>query len=213
MTVGDLASKPARAYAGQPLEARRSDQRRRIMSAARVVFARGGYAGATLDQIVKRARVSRTSFYEFFESKEQCLLAVFEEGMLALGTALNEVTQLPLTPRARVRAEVEAVARTFASDPDMARVVLIEMVGASPAAEAARVQARLAMAAVIERQLAEYDYWARRPESERRLVSMSSMAAIVEPLSHLVATGALGDWEAIVDPVADYVASGLIRLG
>jgi hypothetical protein len=36
------------------------------------------------------------------------------------------------------------------------------------------------------------------------------MAAIAEPLSHLVAADQLGDWETIVEPVTQYVARALI---
>jgi AcrR family transcriptional regulator len=194
------------------LEHRRSEQRERILLAARDVFARRGYAGAGIDEIVARARASRTTFYSHFENKEQCLLAVFELGLEHLGAAIRDtvVETASLEPADRVRAEVSAMARAYAADPAMARVVLIEIVGATPAAEQARARARSAAAAVIESQLEEYPYWRGRGAAQRRIASLAAMAAIGEPISDLVAAGRLEEWETIVEPVSEFVARGLI---
>ncbi|MGH9919102.1 MAG: TetR/AcrR family transcriptional regulator, partial [Nitrososphaerales archaeon] len=68
----------ARPYAGKTLDARRAEQRERVLLAARDTFASRGFAGAGIEEIVARGRVSRTTFYAFFENKEACLLALFE---------------------------------------------------------------------------------------------------------------------------------------
>ncbi|MEA2471732.1 MAG: hypothetical protein QOE38_2731 [Thermoleophilaceae bacterium] len=204
------AEAPQRRYRGASRETRRRDQRERLILAARDVFAAQGYATARIDEIVARAHVSRSSFYEFFESKEDCLLAVFAAGAQRFRDALYEVVALDLEPIDRIRAEIRSVAASCAADPAMARIVLIEVVGATPAAEQLRAQARLAACQVIENQLAGYPEWRRRPARERQLAAMSTMAAIAEPLSHLVAADQLGDWETIVEPVTQYVARALI---
>ena len=41
--------------------------------------ARHGYAGTTLRELVRLAGVSKTTFYEHFESKQECFLATFDE--------------------------------------------------------------------------------------------------------------------------------------
>jgi len=210
------ASEPGhqRAYAGKTLAARRSEQRERILLAARDVFAARGYAGAAIEEIVARARVSSTTFYVFFENKEDCLLAVFELGMERIGAALLQTvsdTAAPdFDPAERVRQEVRAVAAAFAADAAMARIVLIGIVGATPAAERARAQARQAGAKLIEAQLEQYPYWARRSGRERHVASLAAMAAIGEPLSELVAAGRIDHWETLVDPVSEFVARALI---
>jgi AcrR family transcriptional regulator len=48
----------------------------RIMDATREVFLTRGYAGTTIDEIAKLAGVSRASFYTYFPSKRDVLLAV-----------------------------------------------------------------------------------------------------------------------------------------
>ncbi len=209
MTAGASRAR-TRAYAGKSAELRRADQRERMLNAGRDVFALRGYAQAGIDEIVARARVSRTSFYEHFENKEQCLLAVFAEGMARLREALAIAVREPLAPRARIRAEVETVARTFADDPAMARVMLVVIVGATPAAERAHIDMRAKAAALIEAQLEEYPLWRRRSSHERHVAAIAAMAAIAEPVSELVASGRIGQWETIVDPVVGFVARGLM---
>ncbi len=202
-----------RPYGGKTLGDRRAEQRERILLAARDVFAERGYAGAGIDDIVARARASRTTFYVFFENKEQCLLAVFDWGLQRIGArvlqAVADTASQELAPAERVRAEVHAVAAALAADPAMARIVLIEIVGATPAAERARTRARHAAASVIERQLEGYDYWRERPRRDRHLASLAAMAAIGEAISDLVATDRIDEWQQLVDPVSEFVALGL----
>jgi len=204
----------ARPYAGKSLDARRAEQRERILLSARDVFATRGYAGAGIEEIVAGARVSRTTFYAFFENKEECLLALFEFGVQRLARPVLEAVAATafgdLSPAERIRAEVGAVAAALAAEPAMARIVLIEMVGATPRAERARVEARNEAARIIELQLEQYDAWRRRTPLQRRVASLAAMAAIGEPISDLVATGRIAEWEAVVEPVSEFVARGLI---
>jgi AcrR family transcriptional regulator len=210
-TPARTAAATARPYGGKPPAQRTAERRERILHAARDVFAERGYAETVIEEIVARAHVSRTSFYEYFAGKEECLLAVFELGMERLGAAVLEAVARPGPPAQRIRIEVEAIAGAFATDPAMARVVLIGIVGATPAAEEARSRARQQAAELIEAQLAEYPYWSRRPADERRIASTAAMAAIAESIADLLARGRIADWEEIVTPVSEFVAQGLIR--
>jgi AcrR family transcriptional regulator len=212
MSMGDVAA--GRQYAGKSLADRRSEQRERILLAARDVFATRGYAGAAIDEIVARARVSRTTFYVFFENKEECLLDVYRLGLERIGAAVAEAAarsaEQGLAPAALIHAEVRATLAAFAADPAMARIVLIETVGATPDAEHVRARARSVAARIIQRRLEEYPYWRRRSEQHRRIASLAAMAAIGEPISDLVATGRIGEWESLVDPIGEFIGRALI---
>jgi AcrR family transcriptional regulator len=211
-----LAHTATRPYAGKSADARRAEQRERILIAARDVFAARGFGRAGVDEIVASARVSRTTFYAFFDNKEDCLLAVFQWGVervnLSVARAVAAAAALNLAPAKRVRSEVRAVAAALAQDPAMARIILIEIVGATPAAEEARIRVRQQAAQIIEAQLEQYEYWRERQYSERRTASLAAMAAIGEPISELVATGRIDQWEGLVDPVSEFVARGLSAL-
>ncbi len=198
----------ARRYGGKTLEERRGDQWDRLITAACEVFARRGYTSAGVDEIVAAARVSRSSFYAFFANKEECLLAVVRAGTERINAGLAEVIAQELEPAERIRAEITALAEGFAADPDMARVILIEAVGATPKIERARSGFRQAATDLIDAQLREYPVWRDRP-AERAVVALATMAAIAESLSHLIATDRIAEWPSIVEPLTAYVARGL----
>ena len=210
------AAAPAagRPYAGKSLADRRSEQRERILLAARDVFATRGYGGAAVEDIVARARVSRTTFYMFFENKEQCLLAVHRLGLERIGAAVAaaaaRTAEQGLAPPGLIRAEVRAVLAAYAEDPAMARILLIEIVGATPAAERAHVRARSVAARIIQGRLEQYSFWRRRSVAHRRIASLATMAAIGEALSDLVATGRIGEWETLVPPISEFIGRALI---
>jgi AcrR family transcriptional regulator len=209
------AAAAGRPYGGKPLADRRSDQRKRILLAARDVFATRGYAGAVVDEIVAQARVSRTTFYKFFENKEDCLLAVHRHGLETFGAAVTaaaaETASLDLDPPSLIRAEVRATLAAYAADPALARIVLIEIVGATPAAERAHRQARDVASRIIQTRLEQYEYWRKRPEWNRRVASLAAMAAIGEPISDLVAVGRLDEWETLVEPISEFLARALVN--
>ena len=55
-----------------------TDKNRRIVEAATKVFARKGYAGASVADIADTAAVGKGTVYEYFNSKEDLFFAVFE---------------------------------------------------------------------------------------------------------------------------------------
>jgi AcrR family transcriptional regulator len=197
-----------RRYAGQSLEERRADQRARLLAAARGVFAERGYAAASIDDIVSRARVSRTTFYRFFPTKEECLLALFWHDSERLLSVMREVAESELEVIEKVRLGVERFVEALGRDPEMAQVVLIEAVGAEERIERARAQVRGLFTALIADQLREVAVWEERAE-EAQLAAMATMAAISEPVTHLVATGRLEEWQGLVEPLTRYALRAL----
>jgi AcrR family transcriptional regulator len=200
---------PARSYGGEPLEARRRDQRERLLGAAREAFAAKGYAGTSIEDVVAGARVSRTAFYRFFANKEECMLAVFEQGTGRTLEALEEVARADLDPLAKVAAGVRVFVETLAQDPAMAKLILIEAVGVSPAVEDARHAARMEFAAVIEKELRATGLWKGRPKQDLRLIAMATMAGLAEAVEYLVATEAYDDREAMIGVLTGYAQRAL----
>ena len=58
-------------------------QRSRMLAAAVDAVEEVGYARMTVAQVIARARVSRKTFYDVFEDREDCFLAVFDAGRRA----------------------------------------------------------------------------------------------------------------------------------
>lgn len=59
--------------------ARRAQTRARLLEAAAEVYARSGFAGATLEEVAAEAGFTKGAVYGHFGSKENLLLALFEE--------------------------------------------------------------------------------------------------------------------------------------
>jgi len=64
-------------------------QRRRLVTAAIRVFADKPYEGARIADIVREAKMSSRSFYQFFESKEDVVVEVYEGDVSASGELVN----------------------------------------------------------------------------------------------------------------------------
>jgi len=113
-------------------------QRARIVSAMVEVAAEHGYLGAAVAPVVARAGISRRTFYELFEGREDCFLAAFD---WAVGQAREVMVQAQAgqrTWRERVRHAVAALLVFLDSEPELARVCVIEALGAGQLALARR---------------------------------------------------------------------------
>jgi AcrR family transcriptional regulator len=127
-----------------PLEVRLSSQRRRLFAAASAVVAREGYSRTTAEAIAREAGMSKATFYEHFANKEECVLALLDEGATELTLQLTAAADREpgSTYEEHARRNVRAFLRTLAAHPDSARTLLVEIAGAGRA-PAARRQAVL----------------------------------------------------------------------
>ncbi len=106
---------------------RNGEKRTRILDAAVVELARGGYFGTTVSRIARRAGVADGTIYLYFENKEAILVAVFDramdrflsEGILELGTETDA--------RARLEEIVRLHLELVGQDHDMAVILQIEL--------------------------------------------------------------------------------------
>ena len=65
------------------LQQRAIETRKRILTAARELFAERGYSGATVDEIALRAKANKQRIYAYFVNKQQLfetvVLQLFQE--------------------------------------------------------------------------------------------------------------------------------------
>jgi len=113
-----------------------ANQRARMLDAMARAVAAKGYARVSVADVVQLAGVSRRTFYEQFRDKEDCFLVAYETGSEALiGEMLAAVARLENPDwRTRLRASMEVYTATLAAEPDLARVFLIDVLGAGPKA-------------------------------------------------------------------------------
>jgi AcrR family transcriptional regulator len=95
-----------------------------------------GYGAVAVADVIARAGVSRKTFYEHFENKEECFLAAYDAGVELMLDAIDEAIReaAPGGPVAIARAGTARYLQTLAANPAFARTFLIEVLAAGPRA-------------------------------------------------------------------------------
>ena len=123
-------------------------QRSRLLAAAVGSLEEVGYERTTVGSITDRARVSRRTFYELFANREECLAAVLEDVLGAIGGELAAAGLEGLGWRERVRAGLWVILSFFDREPALARVCVVHSLrgGAEVLERREQILARLAAA-------------------------------------------------------------------
>ena len=133
-------------------DARLERRRQRIVEAALFLFATRGYNITSVDEIVARAKASKSAFYEFFPSKEHCFRELLaQEG----GALIQEVLAAAATGhnhRERLRFGISRFVHSCFERKSVARLLIVESVGLSAGVDHVRydLQGRFANAVAEE---------------------------------------------------------------
>ncbi|HWM63089.1 MAG TPA: TetR/AcrR family transcriptional regulator [Solirubrobacterales bacterium] len=112
----------------------RAIQRERLLAAMLATVNELGYRALTVQDVLSRAGVSRPTFYEQFEDKEDCFLAAFDASAERLRERLAAVAGSDGDSwRPRLRRGLEALLQFIAEEPNAARTVIVEARASSPA--------------------------------------------------------------------------------
>lgn len=116
----------------------KQERRRKIMDAAKAVFAEAGYHGASIHAIIERAQIARGTFYLYFESKAAVFDSILDHAMTDLRARIHRIevddpTAQP--PQVQLRAQVVATLEYIVQDRPLAMLLL--SAGHTPDAEAA----------------------------------------------------------------------------
>jgi AcrR family transcriptional regulator len=102
-------------------------QRSRLLAAAVKVVEQYGYSHTTVAHITARARVSRRTFYELFENREECLLAMFEDALATITTEIDAAQLDGLSWRERTRGGLAVILGFFDRESVLGRVCVVQM--------------------------------------------------------------------------------------
>jgi AcrR family transcriptional regulator len=138
MTLRDSAHAPHTLPRGRYAASREvvwSSQRERLLEGMADAVAEKGYARVAVADVIERARVSRRSFYEHFDNKEECFLAAYDAGVARLLTAIDESVRAVAPDWLRGAVEgTRCYLEMLAANPAFARTYLIEIFAAGRAA-------------------------------------------------------------------------------
>ncbi len=107
---------------------RRTKARRRLLDAALAVFNEKGYSQSSLDEVARRAGVSRTLIYHHFGSKDALLLELHEELDHELLERVRASVAVPGPPLENLIRGAKAFLQALADFP-AARILLLDTPG------------------------------------------------------------------------------------
>ncbi len=132
--VGDRW-RPPRGRHRLPPEVVARSQRERLLEAAIRVVASKGYGAMTVGDLTKEAGVSRTTFYELYEDKEACFLAAYDSAVEVLVRQVLDAYETEQSWPDRAAAGLSALLDVLAEEPALARLSLVDIGNAGPAAQ------------------------------------------------------------------------------
>lgn len=127
------------------------NQRARILVAvAEAVSDDGGYTQMSVEDIVKRAGVSRRTFYEQFPNKDEAFLAAFDDGAKLLLASVTLAVEAESTFPGRVIAGFGTFLEVLAASPTFAQLCIVEVMAAGPEAIERRTKVMSEFAKLID---------------------------------------------------------------
>ncbi len=127
--------RPPRGRHRLPPEVIARSQRERLLEAAVRVVAEKGYAATTVADLTGEAGISRTTFYELFDDKEACFLAAYDGAVDAIVRRIAVAYEAEEGWPNRARAGLAALLAALAEEPAVARLALVDVGAAGPAAQ------------------------------------------------------------------------------
>ncbi len=115
-------------------------QRARMIAALVEVAGERGVGGVTVAHIVARSGVSRRTFYELFDDREDCFLAAFDQAVERGARSVVPAFRAPGTWRERTRAGLVALLEYLDDEPRMGALCIVDALGAGPVALERRSQ-------------------------------------------------------------------------
>lgn len=123
-------------------------QRARILAGMFDVVCERGVGNVSVAHVVERSGVSRRTFYDQFEDREECFLAAFEQAVSYASERVLPAYETSGSWRERIRAGLLALLRFLEDEPAIGRLLIIESLagGARPLECRRRVLAQIVSA-------------------------------------------------------------------
>lgn len=160
-----------------------------ILDAALSVFSRQGYHEAAVDEIASLAATSKGGVYFHFPGKQSLFLALLDRSANLLLCRVRDRMAEHDDPIEKVDTALLTVLRTFSSQRSLARVLLLEMMGAGPEFRAKLIEVHGSFAAFIAENLDEAVARGVIPPLDTRTAGLAWFGA----LNQVVSTWLLSD--------------------
>jgi AcrR family transcriptional regulator len=179
-------------------------QRGRMLRAIAEAVSEKGYGDTSVADVLRRARVSRETFYQQFSSKQDCFIAAYEQAADIVLALLEHEASSPGTPLERFDRTVGVYLDALAAEPAFARLFMVEVYCAGERVLERREEIQGRFAALL------IDGFGARGRTER-FGCETLVAAIITMVTARLAAGDIDGLRALREPLTDLVRSVLAR--
>jgi AcrR family transcriptional regulator len=193
-----------------PVEQLRSQQRhQRILDAAASVFATKGYHATLVDEIAAEAETSKGGVYFHFPNKQAIFLALLDRLADILRERVDQAVAERQQPLDRAEAALRVVLETFGSHRRLARLFLVEALGAGPEFNARMIRIRAEFAQVIRTHLDDAVAQGAIPPLDTDVAATAWFGAVYEVVTHWALAEEPGRLEDAYPTVRQLVLRGI----
>lgn len=193
----------------------KEERREQILVSARNVFAKLGYARATVEDIVKEAGVARGTFYLYFEDKREALEELIDRFAVQIGGAIIRiVTDDPKNPVAeQVLENIRGILGVCLQERAMTKILFTDAVGVDPEFQRKLATFYDGVVLLLTESLRDGQALGVVADGEPRVLAYMTIGALKELLYQAVTLGLSGEsTEALTAQIYDFLRFGYLRV-
>jgi len=174
-------------------QARSQSRRQRILEAAVLTFSRHGYRATSVDDIAEASETSKGGIYFHFPNKEAIFLALLERMAALLHERMERAMAEAVGPTAKLDAALLTMLHTFGAHRTLARLFLVDALGANREFSARILAIQAEFMALIERQLQEAIAEGTLPAVDTEITSVAWFGALLQVVTRWLLVGKPAD--------------------
>lgn len=193
----------------------KAERRAQILGVSRDVFAKIGYARATVDDIVRQAGVARGTFYLYFEDKREVFEELIDSFALKIsGAIVRIVTDDPSNPVAdQVLQNIRGILGVCLQERAMTKILFTDAVGIDPEFQRKLQTFYDGVVQLLTESLRDGQALGIVADGEPRVLAYLSIGALKELLYQAVTLGLSGEsTEALTKQMDAFLRHGYLRV-
>jgi AcrR family transcriptional regulator len=177
-------------------------QRARILAAMGELVRERGAIGVTIAHVVDRSGVSRRTFYELFEDREDCFLAAFDQAIARAGERVLPAYGALGAWRERMRAGLGALLEFLEEEPELGGLCVVDALAAGGAALERRTRILEVLVDAVHEGGASRRGQAPRPQ---RIVAEGVVGAVLAVIHARMVAQVPGRLTALLSPLMSMI--------
>lgn len=192
-------------------QARSTTRQKRILEAALEVFSRRGYRDTAVDDIASEASTSKGGVYFHFPNKQAIFFALLDQTARLLHSRAEAAMEAEPDPVRKLDTALLVVLETFAGHRALARLFLVDALGAGREFNRKILELHSEFAAMIERHMDDAVSQGAIPPLDTRVASLAWFGALNEVVTHWALSDQPGRLEDSYPALRDFMLRSVGR--